>query len=280
MAKLVHVRGDGTTQDILLDRERITIGRRPDNDVCLAQRPVSGEHAAVVTIFADSFLEDLGSTNGTLVNGSAVVKHFLRDGDEIDIGCEILVYLADDAATLDAPPRHGDRAPDRDARSRGDTGAAAVPPISGGNLPGRHPTDGTVSISSRPVDTIGRFVAEEVRRAAAEAAAVHGAAPDESGATGPASASAPELKVLNGTNAGRVCPLARSETLVGRAGVRVVALRRAADEIHVVPVEGTAPLTVNGTPVAPDGRRLAAGDVLEIAGTRLELVVPSDTGAV
>ncbi len=71
MGKLVLFLADGTTMDVPLDSERITIGRRADNDVCLPYPAVSGEHAAVVTILADSFLEDLGSTNGTLVNGKA-----------------------------------------------------------------------------------------------------------------------------------------------------------------------------------------------------------------
>ncbi|HEY8623459.1 MAG TPA: FHA domain-containing protein, partial [Casimicrobiaceae bacterium] len=96
MAKLILFLADGTTVDIPLDQERITIGRRADNDVCLPNLAVSGEHAAVVTILADSFLEDLGSTNGTLVNGNAVVKHFLRDRDEIDVGRHKFVYVADD----------------------------------------------------------------------------------------------------------------------------------------------------------------------------------------
>src|SRR5437667_11909952 len=97
MAKLVLFLADGTTLDIPLARERVTIGRRADNDVCLPNLAVSGEHAAVVTILADSFLEDLGSTNGTLVNGSAIAKHFLRDRDEIDIGKEKVVYIANDS---------------------------------------------------------------------------------------------------------------------------------------------------------------------------------------
>ena len=85
MGKLVLYLADGTTLDVRLARERITIGRRADNDVCLPYPAVSGEHAAVVTILSDSFLEDLGSTNGTLVNGKPVAKHLLRDGDQIDI---------------------------------------------------------------------------------------------------------------------------------------------------------------------------------------------------
>ena len=70
MGKLVLYLADGTTLDIRLARERITIGRRADNDVCLPYPAVSGEHAAVVTILSDSFLEDLGSTNGSQLDGS------------------------------------------------------------------------------------------------------------------------------------------------------------------------------------------------------------------
>src|SRR6266699_590279 len=100
MAKLVLFLPDGTTLNIPLDREHITIGRRADNEVCLPNLAVSSEHAAIVTILADSFLEDLGSTNGTLVNGNPIVKHFLRDRDEIDVGRHKLVYCVDDDAVL------------------------------------------------------------------------------------------------------------------------------------------------------------------------------------
>ena len=98
MAKLVLLVPNGTTLDVPLRRERVTIGRRADNDVCLPNLAVSGEHAVVVTILTDSFLEDLGSTNGTLVNGKPIAKHFLRDGDQIDIGRHKLLYYVDDEA--------------------------------------------------------------------------------------------------------------------------------------------------------------------------------------
>src|ERR1700681_4476095 len=100
MSKLVLHLEDGTTLDIPLDDERITIGRRADNDVCLPNLAVSSEHAVVVTILADSFLEDLGSTNGTLVNGNPIVKHFLRDRDEIDIGRHKFVYCTDESEVI------------------------------------------------------------------------------------------------------------------------------------------------------------------------------------
>jgi hypothetical protein len=94
VGKLVLKLPDGRTRDFPLDLERITIGRRAGNHVCLPFPAVSGEHAAVVTILDDSYLEDLNSTNGTLVNGKPVARHFLRDRDEIDIGRQILVYMS------------------------------------------------------------------------------------------------------------------------------------------------------------------------------------------
>ena len=104
MGKLVLLLADGSTLDVLLTKERMTIGRRADNDVCLPHPAVSGEHASVVTILADSFLEDLGSTNGTLVNGKPIVKHFMRDHDQIDIGRQRMVFMSDDDARVDPLP--------------------------------------------------------------------------------------------------------------------------------------------------------------------------------
>jgi pSer/pThr/pTyr-binding forkhead associated (FHA) protein len=104
VGKLVLLLADGTTLDVPLAKERMTIGRRADNDICLPHPAVSGEHASVVTILADSFLEDLGSTNGTLVNGKPIVKHFLRDYDQIDIGRQRLVFVSDDNAHVDPLP--------------------------------------------------------------------------------------------------------------------------------------------------------------------------------
>ncbi len=62
---------------------------------------VSGQHAAIITILNDSFLEDLDSTNGTFVNGKLVKKHALKHGDVITIGKHELKYVNDDATTDD-----------------------------------------------------------------------------------------------------------------------------------------------------------------------------------
>ena len=74
MAKLILSMDGLVLKEIMLSKERTTIGRKPHNDIQIDNLAVSGEHAVIVTILADSFLEDLGSTNGTFVNGKTVKK--------------------------------------------------------------------------------------------------------------------------------------------------------------------------------------------------------------
>ncbi|MEM7407177.1 MAG: FHA domain-containing protein [Pseudomonadota bacterium] len=84
-----------------LNKERITLGRKPENDIQVDNLAVSGQHAAIITILSDSFLEDLDSTNGTFVNGKLVKKHALKNGDIISIGKHELKYVNDEASTED-----------------------------------------------------------------------------------------------------------------------------------------------------------------------------------
>ena len=86
MAKLILSMDGLVLKEIPLSSGRITIGRKPSNDVQIENLAISGEHAAVVTILNDSFLEDLNSTNGTLVNDVDVKECVLRDGDLITVG--------------------------------------------------------------------------------------------------------------------------------------------------------------------------------------------------
>ena len=81
MAKLILSMDGLVLKEIPLSKERMSIGRKASNDIQIDNLAISGEHAAVVTILNDSFLEDLNSTNGTLVNGQPAKKHFLKNGD-------------------------------------------------------------------------------------------------------------------------------------------------------------------------------------------------------
>ena len=95
MAKLILSMDGLVLKEIPLSKERTTIGRKPSNDIQIDNLAVSGEHAVIVTIMNDSFLEDLGSTNGTIVNGNPVKKHFLQNNDVVELGKYKLKFLAE-----------------------------------------------------------------------------------------------------------------------------------------------------------------------------------------
>ena len=256
MSKLVLFLPDGTTLDVPLVRERTAIGRRADNDICLPNLAVSGEHAVVVTILADSFLEDLGSTNGTLVNGDPIAKHFLRDRDQIDIGRHRLVYCVDDKAVINSEGVAGMAR--ISARDFGERVEAAKPFVRArrAGAPDSPATQEPVSESAVSASTL-----EAARRVPPALAA---ASPPRLAA----------IKVLSGVSAGALVSLAKDETTVGRPGVQVASIVRAGTSFRLKPVEGTSPPTINGKPVGREGVDLAHGDAIEIAGTRLEFVDP------
>ncbi|MGN6703210.1 MAG: FHA domain-containing protein [Burkholderiaceae bacterium] len=95
MGRLVLSLDGQLLHDVVLKKDRTTIGRRPHNDIVLSHPAVSAEHAVVVTLFNDSFLEDLHSTNGVQVNGHPARKHFLQDGDHVRIAVYDLLFFRD-----------------------------------------------------------------------------------------------------------------------------------------------------------------------------------------
>ena len=105
MAKVILSFEGSVIREVQLDKERVTIGRKPHNDIQIDNLAVSGEHAVIVTILNDSFLEDLGSTNGTVVNGGQIKKHFLQNNDVIELGKYKLKFVNDAPAPTKAALR-------------------------------------------------------------------------------------------------------------------------------------------------------------------------------
>jgi pSer/pThr/pTyr-binding forkhead associated (FHA) protein len=104
MLKLVLSYKGNIEREYPLNKERITIGRKPENDIQIDNLAISGRHALITTILDASFLEDLGSTNGTYVNGKLIKKHALKHGDEIIIGRQQFTYLNEAAAAREEDP--------------------------------------------------------------------------------------------------------------------------------------------------------------------------------
>jgi pSer/pThr/pTyr-binding forkhead associated (FHA) protein len=72
--------------EIPVDRDRLVIGRGRGVDLMIAEPTISRAHVALGREGGGIFVRDLGSTNGTLVNGSRCERAPLRDGDEIQLG--------------------------------------------------------------------------------------------------------------------------------------------------------------------------------------------------
>jgi hypothetical protein len=76
-------------------------------------------------------------------------------------------------------------------------------------------------------------------------------------------------------NAGASIALTKPETTLGRPGIQVACIIKAQGSFTLKPVEGISPPALNGRPVGSGGAELAPGDIIEVAGTRLEFVDPS-----
>jgi len=64
----------------------ISIGRAEDNDLHIKDKTVSAHHARIFTYLNASYIEDLGSKNGTFLNGKRIQKHTVHAGDVIKVG--------------------------------------------------------------------------------------------------------------------------------------------------------------------------------------------------
>jgi pSer/pThr/pTyr-binding forkhead associated (FHA) protein len=193
---------------IYLQRERTTLGRRPDNDIVLADLAVSGTHCAFeLQGLSDVYVHDLGSTNGTYINGQMVKRHLLGDGDEIAIGKFKIQYfrsneLTDESRTLDMS-------------------------LGSDHMP----------LASVPVKA--------------------------------------SLKVMSGSSTGLVVPVNKAVSTFGKPGVTMIAIAHRRHGYFVSEMESQIHPTINGQRLPPDAVQLIDGDVLELAGTRLEFSLQS-----
>lgn len=94
-SKLILTLDGEIVKEYILDQNNISIGRKHENDIQLNDLTVSGRHALISNYNGTISVEDLGSTNGTLVNGNHVAKSSLNHGDVIQIGHHMFTYMTD-----------------------------------------------------------------------------------------------------------------------------------------------------------------------------------------
>ena len=187
--KLIVMHGEMVEQQVELAKQRVTVGRHPHNDIVITHPAVSGQHAALTVTGGAVQVEDLGSTNGTFVNGQRIERHTLADSDIITVALHTLRYEARPATAAEKP------------------------------------------------------------------------------------ASAALVEVLNGPNTGKKLTLNKPLTTLGSPGVLVVVIGRQDERYFIEQVDGSGTALVNGAAVAGGKQMLNHGDLLELAGTRLQFSV-------
>ncbi len=262
MAKLILSMDGLVLKEIPLTKERTTIGRKPHNDIQIDNLAVSGEHAVIVTILNDSFLEDLGSTNGTIVNGNPIKKHFLQNNDVIELGKYKLKFVGEAA-----PAASGEKADfEKTMVLRPAAMKAAQAAGSGaGAQAALAQRQAAVQATGASAATAG--IADKDARSAP--------APSAPSAPGPAAPTKPvqplgAIQLLSGGNAGKELELTKPLTTLGKPGVQVAVLTRRPQGYFITHVEGDKRPTVNGQEIGAAPHSLKDHDVIELAGVKME----------
>jgi hypothetical protein len=296
MAKLILSLDGMVIREYPLSKERTTLGRKPHNDIVIDNLAISGEHAMIMTILNDSFLEDLGSTNGTLVNGQPIKKHFLQNNDVVELGKYKLKYVAEATATHASPAEF-----EKTMVLRAPAGGAKPEPAKAEVAESAAKSFGDTVVNPETMQTHGAGLREAARQAAAVAspapaapvaapaavatpvpptvtsptlaAAVATGTTTTTGATAPLFAGPHiqgTIQILSGPSAGKELPLSKPLTTLGKPGVQVAVIAKRPQGYFITHVEGAAFPVVNGKQLDAQAHALNDHDVIELAGVKME----------
>ena len=253
-AKLILSMDGMVLHEYILNKERMTIGRKLHNDIAIDNLAVSGEHAAIVTILNDSFLEDMDSTNGVMVNGAPVKKHFLQNNDVIEIGKYKLKYMSEQvghvAAAEDFEKTMVLRAPVKTPSA--DTTQKITHEV---NLPAYATTEKPQAVPAKAP------LAQPVTQPATA---------DKAPAQPGAAVRLATVQLLSGPNAGRELDLVKNLTTLGKPGVQVAVLTRRPHGYFITHVEGARYPILNGNTLDQHQHQLNDHDIIELAGIKME----------
>jgi pSer/pThr/pTyr-binding forkhead associated (FHA) protein len=259
MAKLILSMDGLVLKEIPLSKERMTIGRKPQNDIQIDNLAISGEHAVIVTILNDSFLEDMNSTNGTFINGQAVKKHFLQNSDVIELGKYRLKYVAEMTQSASAPADF-----EKTMVLRPDMMRKTVEQVASKGFGDTQTGLKTDVPASRPPDPLSTNTSPHLQ-AMPQALLPPAAAQPLVGA----------LQILTGGNAGKELVLTKTLTTLGKPGVQVAVIARRPHGYFLTHVEGGQFPVINGKTLDVQAHKLSDHDIIELAGIKMEFFLKS-----
>jgi pSer/pThr/pTyr-binding forkhead associated (FHA) protein len=239
MTKLYYVQADNVLIEQMLVQGENVIGRDKRAQIRIDSHSVSSLHAKLVLAQQQLTLTDLKSTNGTRINGKRVQTHILRHGDVITLGTERLVYF--NTETLGDPlnPSKVENTLDDGRSKRVNTSneefaEQATPPAA----------------NASPESLPERREKERLDLIPGEATAF--------------------ITLLSGARSGVRFPLQKPSTTLGQPGKQVFLIVKKNGRYQVLVGENSAPPFVNGNPIPSTGQYLSTGDVIELAGARVQ----------
>ena len=238
VAKLITKSSSGEEKEYSLTKETMTIGRKPSNDIPIDNLSISGRHAQVITILEDSFLEDLGSTNGTYVNGKLVKKHALENGDIITLGKFQITYHSGASG--------GEQDFEQTMIIR--PGEVGMPEAA----------------ASKEIDQSMQKITAAIASEAASTAA------------SPMASKEACLQLLSGANAGKELILTKALTTIGQPGIQVAAITRRPQGFFLIHVDGgpnNSVPKVGGSPIGSNAHELKSHDIIEVASVKMEFYI-------
>lgn len=256
-AKLLLIINGTPATEYPLTKERVTIGRKAHNDIVIDNLAVSGEHAAIVTILHDSFLEDLDSTNGIEVNGARCKKHFLQNNDTIEIGKHKLKYVNDQITQMTSEEFERTMVLRSSVKQ---SAMSAVKPVQPASL------TITQTNLNKLLEDEGQATGKYMVQPAPTPVATPVSAQPQPSTAGQMAA----VQILSGPNAGKELDLVKSLTTLGKPGVQVAVLTRRPHGFFITHVEGEKFPLVNGQVLNNQPRQLSDHDVIELAGIKME----------
>jgi pSer/pThr/pTyr-binding forkhead associated (FHA) protein len=231
----------------------------------------------IVTILNDSFLEDLGSTNGTLVNGQPIKKHFLQNNDVVELGKYKLKYVSDQTSKSAAPQDFEKTMVLRPgampkAEAPKPSTSQAVPTMgSSQSTPTLPPAAPAAPSASQPVKPMPTSASQAMPTATSQSMPTMGTSQ-------PVSASQPvatggkvaAIQILSGANAGKEMELQKALTTLGKPGVQVAVITKRPQGYFITHVEGANFPILNGKLLDAQAHPLNDHDIIELAGVKME----------
>jgi pSer/pThr/pTyr-binding forkhead associated (FHA) protein len=232
--KLILKFKDTVISEFELNQEETTVGRKEENTIHVDNLAVSSRHARILKIGKKVILEDLGSTNGTQVDGKDITKHVLKHGDVVTVGKHTLTFVCLDGEEIPEVPQ----AEESDMDKTMIISSAA-----------REEMLGDSGVEKKPEMVLGGIQY----------------------LSGPLMGKSMDLKAsLTSMGKGSNCKIKVKGMLVGK---QAAVFTRRPTGYHITHLEGMSKTKVNGDAITGAPRVLKDGDIIELADTKMQFYI-------